>query len=91
MIVENAKSTESATTFTAHSTNSDNIAHREHYVIFHWLASERLNGYDRQGYYLLVTRFLADSEDVYPVYDLISYEKLYSSYFGRGLLFELCE
>ena len=91
MIVENTESIESAITLTAHSTDSDNIAHMEHYVIFYWLASERLNGYDQRGYCLLVTRFLADSEDVYPVCDLIPYERLYSSYFSRELLFELCE
>ena len=35
--------------------------------------------------------FLTASEDAYPVCDLIPYERLYSSYFCRGLLFELCE
>ena len=63
----------------------------EHYVVFHWLASERLNGYDRHIHCLLVARFLTATKDAYPVYNLIPYEWLYSSYFGRELLFELCE
>jgi len=44
MVVENAESTESASTFTAHSTDSDNTVslsekehyiYKEHYVAFH--------------------------------------------------------
>ena len=61
----------------------------EYYVVLHRLAS--LNSYDWHRYCLLVTQFLTASEDVYPICDLIPYERLYSSYFGRGLLFELCE
>jgi hypothetical protein len=40
---------------------------------------------------MLVSWFLIVVENVYPVYDLIRYEKLYSRHFGRGLLFKLCE
>ena len=63
----------------------------EYYVVFHWLASERLNGYDRHRHGLLAAQFLMATKDAYPVYNLVPYERLYSSYFGRGLLFELCE
>ena len=63
----------------------------EHYVVFHWLASEWLNGYDQPRYGLLVTQFLTATKDVNPVCDLIPYERLYSSHFGSELLFELCE
>jgi hypothetical protein len=36
----------------------------------------------------LVSWVLIASEDAYPIYDLIPYGKLYSRYFGRGLLFK---
>jgi len=99
MIVENTESIESAITFTTHSIDSDNKVlslekeNCTHGTLcsFHRLASEWLNSYDRHRHYLLVTRFLIALEDVYPICDLISYERLYSSYIGRGLLFELCE
>ena len=99
MIIENAESIESAITFTAHSTDLDNIVlslekeNCTHGTLcsFHRLESERLNGYDQHRHCLLVTRFLIATKYVYTFCDLIPYKRLYSSYFGRGLLFELCE
>ena len=63
----------------------------EPYVVFHQLAFKCLVSYDRHRHCLMVGRFLTALEDVYPVYDLIPYGRLYSSYFDRGLLVEPCE
>jgi hypothetical protein len=52
----------------------------EHYVVFHQLASESLDSYDWHRLYLLVSRFLTASKDVYPIYDLTPHEKLYMSF-----------